>query len=50
MIELSDGNKYQFNFDYFDQLEKIFEEGLEVAAKTYFNKVSKRIDSGSAMV
>ena len=50
MIELSDGTKYQFNFDYFDQLEHIFEDGPDPAAESYFNAVSGGIDSGSARV
>lgn len=47
-IELSDGHKYSFEFNWRALQEAIFEYGPEAAAGCYFNKIKKGIESGSA--
>lgn len=47
-IELADGSKYSFEFNWDDMQTAIFEDGVEAAAKHYFNEIKKGIESGSA--
>ena len=49
-ITLSDGSKYEFEFDWNDEQVSIYEDGPEVAAKSYFQRIQEGIDSGSALV
>ena len=49
-ITLSDGSKYEFEFDWNDEQVSIYEDGPEVAAKSYFQEIQAGIDSGSALV
>lgn len=48
-ITLSDGSKYEFEFDWYDEQVSIYEDGPEVAAKSYFQRIQEGIDSGSAL-
>lgn len=47
-IELSNGNKYSFEFNWYDMQKLIFEKGYEVAARKYFSLIREGIESGSA--
>lgn len=49
-ITLSDGNKYEFEFDWHDEQFDIYVDGPEAAAKSYFQKIQDGIDSGSALI
>lgn len=49
-ITLSDGSKYEFEFDWYDEQFSIYEDGPEAAAKSYFKEIQEGIDSGSALV
>lgn len=49
-ITLSDGSKYEFEFDWNDEQVSIYEDGPEAAAKSYFQRIQEGIDSGSALV
>ena len=48
-IELADGHKYSFEFNWDDMQTAIFLDGVEAAAKHYFNEIKKGIESGSAL-
>ena len=48
-ITLSDGSKYEFKFDFYDEQMSIYEDGPEAAAKLYFEEIQEGIDSGSAL-
>ena len=45
-ITLSDGNKYEFVFDWYDEQSAIYTDGPGAAAKSYFQKIQDGIDSG----
>ena len=45
-ITLSDGNKYEFVFDWYDEQSAIYTDGPVAAAKSYFQKIQDGIDSG----
>lgn len=45
-ITLSDGSKYQFEFDWYDEQFDIYTYGPEAAAKSYFQNIQDGIDSG----
>lgn len=47
-IELADGRKYSFEFNWGDMQIAIAGDGPEVAAKHYFDEIKKGIESGSA--
>lgn len=47
-IELADGHKYSFEFNWEAMQTSIFEDGTEKAANHYFNKIKEGIESGSA--
>lgn len=49
-ITLSDGSKYEFEFDWYDEQVSIYEDGPEATAKSYFKEIQEGIDSGSALV
>lgn len=49
-ITLSDGSKYEFEFDWNAEQSGIYEDGPEAAAKSYFKEIQEGIDSGSALV
>ena len=49
-IELTNGKKYSFSFDWFDEQSIIYEDGPEAAAATYFDEIKEGIESGSAEV
>lgn len=49
-ITLSDGSKYEFKFDFYDEQMSIYEDGPEAAAKSYFQEIADGIDSESALV
>ena len=49
-ITLSDGSKYEFVFDWYDEQSAIYEDGPKEAAMSYFQKIQSGIDSGSALV
>ena len=49
-ITLSDGNKYEFEFNWYDEQFDIYVDGPEAAAKSYFQKIQDGIDSGSALI
>lgn len=48
-ITLSDGSKYEFKFDLYDEQMSIYKDGPEAAAKSYFEEIQGGIDSGSAL-
>ena len=48
-ITLSDGNKYEFVFNWYDEQSAIYIDGPEVAAEHYFQEIQHGIDSGSAL-
>lgn len=50
LITLSDGNIYSFSFDYNEELQEIYSEGPEDAARTYFDIIVDGIESGSAKI
>lgn len=45
-ITLSDGSKYQFTFDWYNEQFDIYTYGPEAAAKSYFQNIQDGIDSG----
>lgn len=48
-ITLSDGSRYKFVFDWYDEQSAIYMDGPEAAAKSYFQTIQHGIDSGSAL-
>lgn len=48
-ITLSGGNKYEFEFNWYDEQSAIYIDGPEVAAEHYFQEIQHGIDSGSAL-
>lgn len=49
-ITLSDGSKYEFKFDLYDEQMSVYKDGSEAAAKLYFQEIADGIDSESALV
>ena len=49
-IELTNGKKYSFSFDWFEEQSIIYEDGPEAAAAAYFDEIKEGIESGSAEV
>ena len=45
-ITLSDGSKYEFEFDWYEEQFDIYAYGPEAAAKSYFQNIQDGIDSG----
>ena len=48
-ITLSDGSKYEFNFDWYDEQSAIYMDGPDAAAKSYFQNIQHGIDLLSDM-
>lgn len=48
-ITLSDGSRYEFEFNWSSEQSDIYSDGPEEAAKSYFEEIQEGIDSGSAL-